>query len=87
MLAEADLAAVADLMAGHRASLLLALMGGRDRSASDLVVQAATVACLTSDDAGYVTGSATVGDSQESPEPDAGSARRLSLHGGSARSA
>jgi len=40
MLADADLAAVAELMSAHRATLLLALIGGRALSASELAARA-----------------------------------------------
>ncbi len=40
MLADADLAAVADLMTARRATLLLALIGGRPLSASELAARA-----------------------------------------------
>lgn len=40
VLADADLAAVADLMTGHRAVMLVALTGGRSLAASDLASRA-----------------------------------------------
>ncbi len=48
MLADADLAAVAALMTTHRATLLLALAGGRTLSASDLAHRAGISPSLTS---------------------------------------
>ncbi|HEY5318845.1 MAG TPA: helix-turn-helix domain-containing protein [Solirubrobacteraceae bacterium] len=48
MLADADLAAVADLMAAHRATLLLALISGRALSASELAARAGISRSLAS---------------------------------------
>lgn len=48
MLADADLSAVAELMSGHRASLLLALIGGRPLSASELATRAGISRSLAS---------------------------------------
>lgn len=48
MLADADLAAVAELMTAHRATILLALLGGRTLSAGDLAERAGISAPLAS---------------------------------------
>ena len=48
MLADADLSAVSELMSGHRASLLLALIGGRPLTASELAVRAGISRSLAS---------------------------------------
>jgi len=48
MLADADLAAVAELMTAHRATLLLALVGGRALSASELAARASISRSLAS---------------------------------------
>jgi DNA-binding transcriptional ArsR family regulator len=48
MLADVDLAATADLMTTHRASLLLALIGGRELSASQLAGRAGISPSLAS---------------------------------------
>jgi DNA-binding transcriptional ArsR family regulator len=48
MLADADLAAVAELMSGHRAALLLALMGGRPLNAGELALRAGISPSLAS---------------------------------------
>ncbi|MGI8413115.1 MAG: ArsR/SmtB family transcription factor [Solirubrobacteraceae bacterium] len=48
MLADADLAAVAELMSAHRATLLLALIGGRALPASELATRAGISRSLAS---------------------------------------
>jgi DNA-binding transcriptional ArsR family regulator len=48
VLADADLAAVADLMTGHRAALLMALIGGHPLAASELASRAGISRSLTS---------------------------------------
>ncbi len=48
MLADADLAAVADLMSANRATLLLALIGGRDLTAGELAARTGISASLAS---------------------------------------
>lgn len=48
MLADADLSTVADLMRGHRATLLLALIGGRPLSASELAARSGISRSLAS---------------------------------------
>lgn len=48
MLADADLASVAELMTAHRASMLLALIGGRPLSAGELAGRAGISASLAS---------------------------------------
>lgn len=48
MLADVDLSAVAELMSGHRASLLMALMGGRPLAASELASRAGISRSLAS---------------------------------------
>lgn len=48
MLADADLSAVADLMTAHRATMLLALLGGRPLTAGELASRAGISASLAS---------------------------------------
>ncbi len=48
MLADADLSAVAELMTAHRASMLLALLGGRPLSAGELALRAGISPSLAS---------------------------------------
>src|SRR5271155_2534711 len=48
MLADADLARVANLMDGHRAAILIALMGGQALSAGDLAARCAISPSLAS---------------------------------------
>lgn len=48
MLADADLAATADLMSGHRAALLLALVGGRPLAAGELAARSGISRSLAS---------------------------------------
>lgn len=48
MLADVDLASTAELMSGHRASLLLALIGGRPLAASELATRAGISRSLAS---------------------------------------
>jgi len=48
VLADADLAAIAELMTAHRATLLLALIGGRKLSASELAARAGISPSLAS---------------------------------------
>jgi DNA-binding transcriptional ArsR family regulator len=48
MLADADLSAVADLMTAHRATILLALLGGRPLTAGELAARAGISASLAS---------------------------------------
>ena len=48
ILADADLSTIAELMTGHRASLLLALIGGRPLTASELAARAGISRSLTS---------------------------------------
>lgn len=48
MLADADLATVAELMSSHRATLLLALIGGRTLSATELATRAGISSSLAS---------------------------------------
>jgi DNA-binding transcriptional ArsR family regulator len=48
MLADADLSSVAELMTAHRASMLLALSGGRPLTAGDLAARAGISASLAS---------------------------------------
>jgi DNA-binding transcriptional ArsR family regulator len=48
MLADADLSSVAELMSAHRASMLLALSGGRALTAGDLAARAGISASLAS---------------------------------------
>ena len=48
MLADADLSTVADLMTAHRATMLLALLGGRPLTAGELAARAGISASLAS---------------------------------------
>ncbi len=48
MLADADLSTVADLMTAHRATILLALLGGRPLSAGELATRAGISPSLAS---------------------------------------
>jgi DNA-binding transcriptional ArsR family regulator len=48
MLADADLSSVADLMTAHRATILLALLGGRPLTAGELAARAGISASLAS---------------------------------------
>jgi DNA-binding transcriptional ArsR family regulator len=68
MLADADLSTVADLMTAHRATMLLALLGGRPLTAGELATRAGISASLASSHLSKLLGGGLVAVDQKGRE-------------------